>query len=331
MLQVIISIIFVMLTLSLFATTLMEIIASMFSLRGKQLMRGIKRMLAGSNQTEILEEFKNNAHFQQLTSRFLFAIRPPSYLSSSTFASILWNVLTKDKSIPLRSKIEGIKDQNLQNILLQLFDQTDIKKAQFEHKIAVWYDEVMERVSGWYKRNTQAILIVIGLFISICFDADTVSIYHQLANNPEKQIELLTLAENYIAKNEENDLSSSSIVLQHYDKQLSTLLDQNLSGIVEPLGLGWYEKTNPKSFNEWLLKILGWLVTTLGISLGAPFWFDLLKKMMMIKNAGGAPQTLAQSDFNQTSRAMGIKLETINNDSSEFEFSNPGFINQPVG
>jgi hypothetical protein len=320
-----------MLSLSLFATTLMEIIASIFSLRGNHLMRGIRRMLAGSNQQEVLEEFKNNAQFQQLTSKFLFAIRPPSYLSATTFASILWNILTKDKSIPLRTKIEGIKDQNLQNILLQLFDQIDIKKVDFEHKVAAWYDEVMERVSGWYKRNTQAILIAIGLFVSICFDADTITIYHQLANNPEKQIELLALAENYVAKHEQIDSSRSSKVMQYYEKKLAILLDENLNGVSEPLGLGWYEKTNPKSFNEWLLKILGWLITTLGISLGAPFWFDLLKKMMMIKNAGGLTQKRLLSDFDQTSRAMGIKLETINNDSSEFEFSNPGFINQPVG
>jgi len=331
MLYVIISIIFVMLSLSLFATSLMEIIASIFSLRGNHLMRGIKRMLAGSNQTEILEEFKNNAHFQQLTSKFLFTDRPPSYLSATTFASILWNILTKDKSIPLRTKIEGIKDQNLQHVLLQLFDQIDIKKVDFEHKVAAWYDEVMERVSGWYKRNTQAILIGIGLFVSICFDADTVFIYHQLANNPEKQMELVALAENYVAKNEQTDSSRSSKVMQYYEKKLAILLDENLNGVSEPLGLGWYEKTNPKSFNEWLLKILGWLITTLGISLGAPFWFDLLKKIMMIKNAGGLTQTRPLSDFDQSSRAMGIKLETINNDSSEFEFSNPGFINQPVG
>jgi hypothetical protein len=40
----------------------------------------------------------------------------------------------------------------------------------------------------------------------------------------------------------------------------------------------------------WLFpKLLGWLLTALAISLGAPFWFDLLKKVINIRGAGGKP------------------------------------------
>ncbi len=34
---------------------------------------------------------------------------------------------------------------------------------------------------------------------------------------------------------------------------------------------------------------LGWLVTILAISLGAPFWFDVLNKFMNLRNTGRAP------------------------------------------
>ena len=33
-----------------------------------------------------------------------------------------------------------------------------------------------------------------------------------------------------------------------------------------------------------LLTVLGWLITAFGVSFGAPFWFDLLNKMMVIRS-----------------------------------------------
>jgi hypothetical protein len=39
----------------------------------------------------------------------------------------------------------------------------------------------------------------------------------------------------------------------------------------------------------WLTKVLGWFVTGLALSLGAPFWFDLLGKFMNIRGAGPKP------------------------------------------
>jgi len=61
-----------------------------------------------------------------------------------------------------------------------------------------------------------------------------------------------------------------------------------------PIPIGW-EKTNlPEScFSllscEWWMKILGWILTALALSLGAPFWFDMLKKVMSIRNVGKNP------------------------------------------
>lgn len=39
-----------------------------------------------------------------------------------------------------------------------------------------------------------------------------------------------------------------------------------------------------------LLKLLiGWIVSGLAISMGAPFWFDLLGKIMNVRNSGSKP------------------------------------------
>jgi hypothetical protein len=37
-------------------------------------------------------------------------------------------------------------------------------------------------------------------------------------------------------------------------------------------------------FKNWLLKVIGWLITALAISLGSAFWFDTLNKIIVIRS-----------------------------------------------
>jgi hypothetical protein len=39
--------------------------------------------------------------------------------------------------------------------------------------------------------------------------------------------------------------------------------------------------------------IAGWFVSGFAISMGAPFWFDLLGKIMNVRNSGNKPKTPA--------------------------------------
>jgi hypothetical protein len=47
----------------------------------------------------------------------------------------------------------------------------------------------------------------------------------------------------------------------------------------------------PVNFHKY--SIFGWLITALAISLGAPFWFDLLNKFINLRNAGKNPDNPA--------------------------------------
>lgn len=51
---------------------------------------------------------------------------------------------------------------------------------------------------------------------------------------------------------------------------------------------------------------IGWLITSLAISLGAPFWFDLLNKIMALRSAGTKPPT------NSNSRSKGLNSPPVN-------------------
>jgi hypothetical protein len=51
--------------------------------------------------------------------------------------------------------------------------------------------------------------------------------------------------------------------------------------------MGW--KSRPSHPGEWWNKLAGLALTAFAVSLGAPFWFDLLNRFMNIRSAGKSP------------------------------------------
>ncbi|TCJ17771.1 hypothetical protein EPD60_06175 [Flaviaesturariibacter flavus] len=47
---------------------------------------------------------------------------------------------------------------------------------------------------------------------------------------------------------------------------------------------------------DWSTSLLGWIITGLALTLGAPFWFDLLNKLISIRSAGAKPKPAAKDD-----------------------------------
>ena len=148
----------------------------------------------------------------------------------------------------------------------------------------------MDRASGWYKRTTHYVLIWVGLVMAVVLNADTLALYEHLENDPETLTDLVSAAET-LAQNENIDS------LVRTDLEFADAVDQfkayknEVDEIKSPLGMGW-KNTDLLSATpyDWLTKVLGWVITALAVSLGAPFWFDILKKIVSIRSSGNKPQ-----------------------------------------
>ena len=165
---------------------------------------------------------------------------------------------------------------------------------KFRLGIEHWFDEGMDIVSGWYKRWTQAIQLGLGLVLAIALNVDTVNIVQVLNANDELRRELAARAVY---------AGSESVQQRHGDGQDTSGIApvsvpdaesqfQDIKTRLEQTGLplGW-ENTK---FGDYLDKhglfaALGWILTALAASLGAPFWFDLLKKAANLRAAGPNP------------------------------------------
>jgi hypothetical protein len=65
---------------------------------------------------------------------------------------------------------------------------------------------------------------------------------------------------------------------QSYEANIQQL--HTLAGAGLPMGWGDARSANA----PWHKKALGWLITALAVTLGAPFWFDLLNKFMSVRS-----------------------------------------------
>ncbi len=292
-LTVVIGIVFVLLLLSLLATTIMELLASFFHLRGRNLTKALHNMLASSDKGEVLlKDFKSNSLYKHLSQQYSNNTQgPPSYMDSATFQSILFDIILKEEGVEkLKEKIDTLPDEDLKKVLNQLLRDADHNLDKFKGNIEKWYDDVMDRASGWYKRYTQKILIWVGILIALVFNADTFAIYSQLESDPQALQQVVTLAENF-AQNEENTLiRQADPEFEASLENLRSIVDNEINSIKSPLGLGWAESDfSSYGIYDWLAKVLGYIVTALAISMGAPFWFDLLRKIVNVRSSGAKP------------------------------------------
>jgi hypothetical protein len=295
-LEIAIGLIFVYSLLSLLCSTINEqVIVKLLALRAKTLEDGIKTMLKNTlpndpTGQELTKEFYKNPLIQSLTTgvtkppptpspTFALALKDalarilrlatgfskPSYISSRSFALALKDVLA-DSHIDL-STIPALKPVQ---------DQIKSGAQQETASIENWYDETMDRVSGWYKRKVQLIILLLGFVITIILNVDTISIITSLSNSSALRATIVSAAQGSAnIQTSTNQITSQSLTT------LQKQIEQT-----QPV-IGWSSSTLPTNVWGWLLKIAGLLATTFAISLGADFWFGLLKDF--IRSSGPPP------------------------------------------
>jgi hypothetical protein len=159
----------------------------------------------------------------------------------------------------------------------------------------------MDRVSGWYKRKTQLIMLVIAVIVCFLFNLDTIMYAKLLFYNKDVRAVVVTAAQEHIRRIE-NDTSKTSSEKNSALKSELLKLDLPLGWAQKPDSNSVYDElyANPSlcdfNVNEWLLKLAGILCTVFAICLGAPFWFDTLSKFINLRGAGKKPETAQPSN-----------------------------------
>ena len=217
----------------------------------------------------------------------------PSYLPGLSFAGALIDVVfAKDgKALgtvdDLKSSAGQISDPKLKQAVLSAIEYAGTDIEAVRSNLAVWFDTAMDRVSGWYKRRTQLILFLMGLFAATALNVDAITTFVTLHRSPT--------------------LSAALVAQVPQGKQMSDIdvskVQDNLIAVSFPMGwkngvpgpqfaaCSYDEQTTSHNCNGyklalWFRTLVGWLITALAVMLGAPFWFDLLAKFISIRATG---------------------------------------------
>lgn len=143
---------------------------------------------------------------------------------------------------------------------------------QMKQEIETWFDNAMDRLSGFYKRWTQLWQFLIALGLAVLLNVSAIHVAKMLWQQP--------IDTKIIESMDKQKLPDVETAFQTLDKL--------------PLPIGWSHYTPASTGRlealDWLEMSLGWLITALAALFGAPFWFDLLQQIVRLKAAGPSPK-----------------------------------------
>jgi len=299
-LDVILGLVFVYLLLAIMCTTINEWLAGILRSRARNLAAGIRQLLdaqpdASGNTDWFLQKF--SAH--PLISGMLTPGKSgdkawPSYLPSRAFATVVMDIVTSGKPgaiafTDLESGIKALPNGDVKTALLALIQNTRGDLGRAQQNIEAWFDDTMDRASGWYKRETAVVTVIIAVVLTLAANADTIGIVRTLWKNPTQRAVLVQQAETRSTQESEQTVS---VKYENKDKPLEPTAIRKVSrDELDALGgvLGWRKDTLSVDAWGWTERVVGWLLTMVAVSLGAPFWFDILNKLVNVRNAGKKP------------------------------------------
>ena len=387
-LDIFIGIVFVYLLYSLLATIIMEIIATFLGLRARNLNYALKRMLRDEKRIdnvcvkylrgiwisvikiggwsinrespELYKSFIKQPSIKYLSSGSIFS--KPSYITAQNFAKALVDTLKGDQdqgNLPERIKtgISGLPVSSDTRIHLEsLLEDANNDIQKFRLLLGNWFDNTMERTIGWYKKNTQLLLLIIGFIVAVAFNANTFHIINKLSKDEKAREQLVLLSTSYLKENQDviekldslkqsdavfsskfdtllsikedlrNDIARANSIISLSWPWMDSIKIESISGEISIREIIIFDKKDstrgvycPANVDKVLFEkaleknkegaivqseynhinfrkgrylwsmvcknFLGYLVTALFISLGAPFWFDLLNKVIKLRTS----------------------------------------------
>lgn len=192
-----------------------------------------------------------------------------------------------------------------------------------------WFNDAMDRLSGAYKRYAQLMAFIIGFVLALLLNIDSITVAVSMWREPTLRQAIVAQADAYATQyadglpasdgtvvtpaNTVRDLQAQMTALTlpfgwfsdpvTYDPTIPCNLSQpseideagnqtRIMGI--KMGDVCYPVINTPPANwdhwlDWLSKLLGLVISGMAAAQGAPFWFDMLRKLINIRGSGSNP------------------------------------------
>jgi hypothetical protein len=291
-LQVAIGMIFVWIILAVITSQVQEWIASILAWRAHMLEDAIENMLADPGLKDKLYDHPLIKGLYSNKGKRKPGGIPPDKFALVLFEEIMNSGVTvedvKSTFDKLKKKVEALKDMQGNNELKKFAATVNTLLIGVEEKagdaaqavtearkrVEGWFNDSMDRLGGAYRRRAQIAALVVGLSVAAALNVDTVAIVNTLWKDPFVRQALVVQAGQLQAPQAQPDEQpapppSVDEILKNAE-QLQLL----------SLPIGWTPENIPSDANGWATKFVGILLSGMAGAQGAPFWFDLMRKLL---------------------------------------------------
>lgn len=303
---------FIFFLFSVLVSTTSEMILSWTNARGKMLWKALSHLLPQSGHgkgAQPLQDFVAHplmaAMHRHTAADASVAKDFPSYLSNSQFSQVLMDLLeTKGTAEKAETRWEivqsGIKalPEAAKGPLMALSRDAERNLLPGQEPMSVfqflagqWFDSMMDRTTGWYKRLTQMWNFIVGLVLAVACNLNVMAITRALSTNDELRTAFVQKAEASVKAQSElaarMGVEESKGARAVFDEAITELADAGFP-------VGWNKTTAAAwakhPISTFFESLLGWLMAGAAAALGAQFWFDLMKKIINMRGTGSKPE-----------------------------------------
>lgn len=331
LLDVLIGLTLVYLIFSTAASIAVELLETRLRRRGRMLERGIAEILTRINGgAGVPDDTAVQAMVRQFyESPFVYSLyegaytpqgsKLPSAIPSTRFVGALLALAEQ------HATFRDAANTMLKTSGLSLGDSD----AKVRAALAAYFDESMARVTGWYRRHTQTALLAIGAVIAVAVNADTLQIVRTLSQDDALRAKIVATAINMPSAAAPTPPVCDDATLA-CEQKLAQRVGQQLA-LAENLGLplGWHGAGLPAcmppsggtacSKGQALLqdalfvasKVIGLALTALATTLGAPFWFELLKGFIRTRNVAEQATTVIEGVAKRRRTNAGVPRSAV--------------------
>jgi alpha/beta hydrolase fold len=230
----------------------------------------------------------------------------PSYISSQSFAEAVIDLVVPDAAGQttmdvIKKNVDGLPASPLRQSLQVLVKNAGEDVGQFRTAVERWYDDHMDRVSGWYKRHVAKITLAVGAVLVVLLNINALTIGRTLYTESAVSTAVSTVAGKV----------TSCPAGQAPQDCLAQLQGQLSAAAAAGLPIGWgavRDCTEPNANCNWLdqrgifsrhgdsgwqlvLVLIGFVIMVIALVPGAQFWFGLLSKLGTLRATGPKPAT----------------------------------------
>jgi len=149
-----------------------------------------------------------------------------------------------------------------------------------------WFGSAQDRAEQWFQIHVRVVAITAAILITVVLQLDTVEIYHKLRDQPKLVEALVKSAPGVLEQGSAAPTPEGVAALQEARaRAFGDLKEQMKTAGFDIVPPGWLARWPNEGGIWWFNHLFGLLLTAGLLTLGAPFWFNLLKNLTSLRPA----------------------------------------------